>query len=131
MADMPPYVNPSNITLYAKYESADSFTLYMSDTSKEGYSGISIEYIDANGLTYPSSTTINIQSRSDSPYTVKKITTTAEGGNRVKKEWTADNGVFSYGMKSDFIGSALHTVNFNVLWSNGEGHDPKIVINPT
>jgi len=126
-----PYVNPNNITLYAKYESADSFTLYETDTSTEGYSGISIEYSDANGLTYPTSTTITIQSRSDSPYTVKKITTTAEGGNRVKKEWDGANGVFSYGMKSDFIGGAPHTVNFNVLWSNGDGHDPKIVINPT
>jgi hypothetical protein len=62
---------------------------------------------------------------------VKKITTTAEGGNPVRKEWTDSSGVFSYGMKSDFIGSAPHTVNFSVKWSNGDGHDPKIVINPT
>jgi hypothetical protein len=101
--------------------------LYDSDSSTSGFDTIDISYT----APYPPSTTFNVYTKSSSSHSIDKVKNTVIGGNRVSNsDWSTITNGFSYELKSDFIGSAKHTMSFTVKWNGAGGTDPKIIINP-
>jgi hypothetical protein len=117
-----PTSNPTTVSANVKYNSNGNII----DVGNNTYNGIGIVY----STDPPKSTTIALTALAASK-DVSNIQTTKVGGHPTSQPWTNNNGVWTYSIPTDFIGTAKHTIHFKVTWSDGTTHDPQIVINPT